>query len=113
MVVCTDGNYLEVHPSYSFTTQQWNALPDAEKRKLQQERAEYKRQRKGINYDELRSIVSKISTATGFKQQQEYPNSVQDRSVQEQSTAITNDSRSTAMGGRNEQANLRTRNASG
>ena len=36
---------MEVHPSYTFTTNQWNKIPNEEKKKLRQERLDYKRRK--------------------------------------------------------------------
>jgi hypothetical protein len=99
-VTGNDGNQIEVHASYNFPAHVWNNIPSAEKERLKQERINYKRQRtiSALSSDDIASIVSGLTNATGL-------------SVAATSTVATPNSTTTSiMGGRNEQATLRSRN---
>ena len=115
MVRCNDGTEIEVHASYKFDDRTWNNLPDAEKNRIIQERSEYKKGRYNNNDD--RSTISQLSTGTS---QQNYDIQSVVQSVQQLQTQLTNMSNrsdessdappTSIMGGRNEQASLRSRN---
>lgn len=96
-----DGNQIEVHASYNFPSPVWNNIPSAEKERLKQERINYKRQRtiSALSSDDIASIVSGLTNATGI-------------SIAATSTGASqnNGAPSSIMGGRNEQAALRSRN---
>ena len=98
MVQGEDGTYIEVHPSYSFQPQVWQNIPQAEKRRLQSERQEYKRSRTGTHTTD-RTTISGITT----DQTQVTGN---DNTTEGNNTHLPH----SIMGGRNEQANLRSRN---
>ena len=106
---------MEVYPSYNFTPDQWNKLPDSERRGILDQRRQYKNRRYGDsnngNYPSMKgndnannsnnntgsaTIVSEITTVN--------------RQSQQGNTNDEGSLRSTPMGGRNEQANIRTRN---
>ena len=118
MVRCTDGTEIEVHASYKFNDHTWSILPEAEKNRILQERNDYKRSRYN-NHGDDRSNISQITTGTAI-QANDLQSVVQ--SVQQLQSQINemnnnrndNNSNNTPpaiiMGGRNEQANLRSRN---
>ena len=104
MVQCNDGTQIEVHPAYEFTTDECFRLPEAENIRIREERTRYKSSHGNDN----KTVVIKITTG-----------GVQDdiRSIQQIISGIesnTGDVKSRAsgsiMGGRNEQANMRSRN---
>jgi hypothetical protein len=116
MVRCTDGTEVKVHASYKFDDRTWNLLPDAERNRIIQERSDYKRGRHGGGPDD-RSTISQITTGTA-QQGNDLQSVVQ--SVQQLQMQISNMSNNSndgndtpptsIMGGRNEQASLRSRN---
>ena len=114
MVRCQDGTEIEVHPSYKFNDAEWNALPEAERNRISLERSNHKRQRNN-NTSGGASIISEITTQNDL---QSIAQSV--GVLQQQISSITsnhnnkdNNSNTTPpssiMGGRNEQASLRSR----
>lgn len=105
----TNGKQLEIHASYNFPPEVWNAIPAAEKRKINEERQQYranKRMKVGevayvpqainLQHDETRSLSGSTS-ASG---------NAGSRAVSEQN----NDFGGSIMGGRHEQAHIRARN---
>jgi hypothetical protein len=99
-----DGNEIQVHPAYQFSSTVWANIPRDEQERLRNERNDYRNVRQMTSHNqgyggynnnpppssEQRSIVSEITTGRN-----------------------NNDSTSTSgsiMGGRNEQASLRSRN---
>jgi hypothetical protein len=115
MVRCSDGTEVEVHASFQFDDNVWFSLPEVERNRIIQERQAYKRQRYGGGDD--RTAISQITTGTNVPDLQSVSNTVQ--AMQQQISSIqsqqneqqTSDNPpSSIMGGRNEQASLRTRN---
>ena len=104
----TNGRRLEIHASYNFPPEVWNAIPHAERRQINEERQHYresKRQRVSevahvpraidVQQEEARSQADSTNGST-----------IHNRSISEQNT---NHSHS-IMDGRNEQAQIRARN---
>ena len=81
-VIGTDGSKIEVHPSYSFSGDVWNKIPFPVRAQLMDMRKEYKKTR----------------------------SQKQVRTKEEEGNEGTSNGDGTIMGGRNEQASLRTRN---
>ena len=108
MVRCNDGTQVEVHASYKLKNDVWNNLPQAERDRLIRERASYRRTRQRNNDDD-RTTVSEITT--DFRSISETLTR-----MQAQLSSMSNDNQdgsavpTTIMGGRNEQASLRSRN---
>ena len=101
---------IEVHPSYEFTDEEWHNLPFAERDRITDERARYKRYRTNRSLDNA-SVISEVTTNSQVgKGLQGQLRSLQHRistmESQTQSTSIPG----SIMGGRNEQANIRSRN---
>ena len=113
MVKGKSGRWLAVHASYKLDKDVCIDLPDAEKRKINEERAIYKRSRGG---NDNTSVVSQITTDTSGMATIQVPIAM----LQQASTATStqgNDDVSqqqhiniSPMGGRNEQSQLRSRN---
>ena len=111
----TNGRTLEIHPSYNFPPDVWNAIPSHEKRRIIEERSNHsnKRQRisavqyttnvpPAINFNHGHYDGSSVAGSTSgstMSRNQEGNNQASDH----QSLSI--------MGGRNEQASLRSRNS--
>jgi hypothetical protein len=122
MVQCTDGSQMEVHASYRLTDDQWHILPEAEKTRILTERANYKRSRGYNNNPDDRSTISQLTTITGgddIRSISESVNNLQRQisNLQSQPSRNNNNADDTnngppgsIMGGRNEQASLRSRN---
>ncbi len=94
-VTGVNGQTIEVHPSFKFTSDTWNNLPEAERNRIVQERANFKRSRQS---SEQRSTISQVTFET----------------TNNDNGNATNGSTSSSgsiMGGRNEQASLRSRNS--
>jgi hypothetical protein len=112
MVKCTDGTEVESHASFKFSDEVWAVLPEAERNRILQEREEYKRRRYNGNSDD-RSTISQITMADLQSVNQSMSNLQQQISTltsQANNNQENNESPPTSiMGGRNEQANLRTR----
>ena len=87
VVTGLDGVNMEVHPAYHFTETEWFNLPPAERRKISQERNEYRESKK-------RQRIGEVNT------------SHQDEATTNQTTPGGGH----VMGGRNEQAALRRKN---
>ena len=81
-VLGTDGSKIEVHPSYSFSSEVWNKIPFPVRTQLMDMRKEYKKTR---------------------TQKQVHIQAEENKEVKPSSGG-------TIMGGRNEQASLRSRN---
>ena len=97
-----------MHASYTFPPEIWNALPHTEKKRINDERQQY-RANKRMKVSQVAYVPQAINA------QQDYARSITDstgastaqsRPVSEQNT----DYNSNIMGGRNEQAQLRARN---
>ena len=58
MVQCNNGMQIEFHPVYYFTTNEGFRLPEAEKIRIREERAQYKNSRGNDD----RTVISKITT---------------------------------------------------
>ena len=89
-VTCSDGTIVNVHPANYIDPATWNKLPNDVKSKLSQQRQEYKRRR---NISESNTGTSGQSMISDISHDNAPPSG---------STSI--------MGGRNEQADLRSRN---
>ena len=112
MVKGKSGKWLAVHASYRLPKEVWRDLPDAEVTKINNERNAYKR---GRGSGDSNTAVSQLTTDTAGMATIQVPMTM----LQQASTAthITNDGHNTQadgsthpMGGRNEQAQLRSRN---
>ena len=95
IVVCSDGQSREVHPAFSFSEKVWNTIPQKERGRLMDERREYKSSRSNSSA----TVISEIT--------QQSSDSSKNPSVQFQSGTKKDGS---IMGGRNEQANFKSRN---
>ena len=100
-----DGNEIQVHPAYQFSSTVWANIPRDEQERIRNERNEYRNVRQmtshnqgytgynnATNSNDQRSVVSEITTGRGGNNEQSTSGSI--------------------MGGRNEQASLRSRNPS-
>ena len=94
-VTGVNGQTIEVHPSFKFNRDVWNNLPDAERNRITQERSNYKRSRQGNG--EQRSTISQVTFETSNNDNN--------------ATKDSSNSSASIMGGRNEQASLRSRNS--
>ena len=108
-VTGTNGRRLEIHASYNFPPEIWNAIPQTERRRINEERQQYKANKRmkvsevayvpqaiNFNQNEARSL-SGSTNASG---------NAGSRAISEQNT----DYNGSIMGGRNEQAQVRARN---
>ena len=107
-----DGTQIEVHPSYSFTDQEWQNIPYAEQTRIHNERADYKRRRRSVG--DGRSIISDVTTDISRQPPEDMSSqlqALQQRIASMESQQPSGDiSTGTIMGGRNDQAKLRSRN---
>ena len=103
MVQCNDGTQIEVHPAYDFTTDKWFRLSETERIRTREERTRYKRSRGNGN----KKVVRKITTS-GV---QEDIRSIHRRISAIESNPVDGQYRvsGSIMGGRNKQANMRSR----
>ena len=102
----TNGRRLEIHASYNFPPEVWNAIPQAEKRRINDERQQY-RENKRMRVSE----VAYIPQAINVQQDDARSNTGSAVGSTTQSRAISESNTSgSIMGGRNEQAQLRARN---
>ena len=85
-MIGTDGSKIEVHPSYSFSGDVWNKIPFPVRSQLMDMRKEYKRTR---SQKQVRTLEAEGNDSP---------------------PTTTSNGDGTIMGGRNEQASLRTRN---
>lgn len=104
MVQCNDGTQIEVHPSYDFTSKEWYKLPEAEKIRIREERNKYKRSK----VSDSATVISEITT--GNLTVKDELKSMKHRISAMESIAGSNTVGDSVMGGRNEQASLRSRN---
>ena len=118
MVQCHDGTQIEAHPVYDFTSDEWQRLPEAERSRIREERTRYKRSRRGGRDADNDTIISEISVGVKTTALQDHLREF-GRQIQELDTAVA-DTRSTTpieagtvMGGRNDQASIRSRNPTG
>ena len=113
MVQGKSGKWLAIHPSYKLPQEVWLDLPDAEIKKINDERAAFKQSKSG---NDNATVISQLTTDTNGMATIQVPVSmiqqaatgthVSDNSTQqEQDNVGTN-----PMGGRNEQAQIRSRN---
>ena len=110
---------MEVQPSYEFTNNEWNRLPEAERISITEEKERCKRSLTNRYGSDTSSLaMSEIKTANANDVNTVH---VQLKIIQQIISAVkieSNDGESfrlpsSIMGGRNEQANLRPRNQSG
>ena len=111
MVKGKSGKWLAVHASYQLPREIWIDLPDAEVTRINNERAEYKKRKMSGNDNE--TVISQIATETNGMATIQVPMTM----LQQASTQATNVTNSSSgnqnpMGGRHEQAQLRSRNNS-
>lgn len=99
-IMCNDGQTREVHPAFSFSDKVWSTIPQGEKERLLEERRQYKANQTRRNTSAVSSSVSVVSDLTP---------STSTHNVQFQEGTKSGGS---IMGGRNEQANFRSRNNS-
>ena len=108
MVRCSDGTQIEVHAAYDFTNDEWFRLPETERIRIADERARYKRARTN-NYDQASVGVSEVTTSTENDDIANLRNRIS--AIESQNNGANTNEFTSIMGGRNEQANLRsTRN---
>ena len=116
MVRCTDGSEMEVHPAYQFNDQEWNLLPEAERNRIIDERAAYKRRRQGTDD---RSLISEITTDRNTSRTYDLRSIAESvQSLNQRISSLTSNSGTqqersndgpppSIMGGRNERSSLR------
>lgn len=98
-----DGRTIEVHPAYNFSPLIWNNLPQLEKKRIMQERSDYRSAK--------RQKISETGTAIpGANQNPSGTNTVISNVSTDNTAAPTIPT--SIMGGRNEQHSLRSRNHS-
>ena len=103
-----DGRTIYVHPSYDFPRNIWFNLPDNERKRVSTERANYRNNKRPRNVSELNNTPNSDNNNGNAAQQQQPPNTTNDGA-----TLISELSTGTGMGGRNEQAQIRSRNTNG
>ena len=110
-VTGTNGRSIEVHASYHFPPEIWNAIPSSEKRRINEERKQYR--------DNKRQRISEVGyVPAAINIQNDGAGSIAGSTVGPMSVnrVTTNSDRSangfqgTMMGGRHEQASLWSRN---
>ena len=110
----TNGRTLEIHPSYNFPPEIWNVIPPNEKRKIIEERNNYSNKRQRISAVQYAaSVPPAISVNQGQHDASSVAGSMAGSSVgrNAETNSQANEQQSTSiMGGRNEQASLRSRN---
>ena len=115
MVKGNSGKWLAIHPSYKLPKEIWLDLPDAEIKKINEERSAFKRGRGG---NDNATVISQLTTDTSGMATIQVPISMIQQAAT--GTQVTNEDASSSqgqdnnntnpMGGRNEQAQLRSRN---
>ena len=102
-VTGTDGKSYEVHPSYKFNDNVWQALPYNEKQTILEERKQY--------FESRKRNVSEISVDKRSNSNNSSNNSKVPEQVSEHGSYISQitTGQGSIMGGRNEQASLRSR----
>jgi hypothetical protein len=113
---CTDGTRLEVHPAYNFSTDEWNKIPQQEKDKLVHLRRDYKMSKHDAR---------QASQVNGYYHPYPYappphyypPPNPTEHEIKETTTQRQDEDKDATkgrvgflMGGRNEQARLRSKN---
>ena len=110
----TNGRTLEIHPSYNFPPEIWNVIPANEKRKIVEERNNYSNKRQRISAVQYAaSVPPAISANQGHHNISSVAGSMAGSSTwrNTEPNSQSNDQQSISiMGGRNEQASLRSRN---
>ena len=107
MVRCSDGTEIEVHPAYDFTDDEWFRLPEAERSRITDERTRYKRARTNRYADQQSVAMSEITTTDNIEMQR-LSNRIS--AVESSQDNSSTSGQVSIIGGRNEQANLRSRN---
>ena len=99
-ITAVDGSSMSIHPSYSFSADEWARIPHHEKDILRRERTEYKRRNDGGS-----SVISEVTQAVlaELRQGASLPPPPEDNPVPQPSSVVPR----TIMGGRNEQASRR------
>ena len=97
-----DGKTIEVHPAYNFSPLIWNNLPQMEKKRIMQERSDYRSAK--------RQKVSETRTTMPVMHQNPSVSNTVISDVSTDSNVAPNTG--SIMGGRNEQHSLRSRNPS-
>ena len=72
MVQGNDDTYIEIHPSYNFSNQQWSNLPEAVKKELIAQRQKYKRAKaivaslysQGYQFNDNGTVASGVTYGT-------------------------------------------------
>ena len=107
----TNGRRLEIHASYNFPPEVWRAIPPAERRRINDERQQY-RANKRMKVSEVEYVPQAINVhqdeARSLSGSTNVSGTVGSRVVSEQN----NEYNGSIMGGRNGQAQLRARNPS-
>ena len=110
MVQGKSGNWIAVHPSYKLPKEVWLDLPDAEIQKINNERAAFKRSKSN---NDSSTVISQLTTDTSGMATIQVPISMiqQAKSTQAENESTSESGNTNPMGGRNEQAQLRSRNS--
>ena len=118
MVKGKSGKWHAIHPSYKLAKEVWNDLFDAEINKINNERAAFKRTRRG---NDAPTVISQLTTDTnGIATIQVPVVMIQQAATNPTPTPANNKHTSwqnqsggnnNPMGGRNEQAQLRSHNS--
>ena len=109
MVRGKSGKWIAVHPSYKLAGDIWSDLPNAEIKKIHEERAAFKKSR---STNDSATVVSQLTTDSNGMATIQVPISMiqQATSTQEEKQEPSDNGNTNPMGGRNEQAQLRSRN---
>ena len=65
MIQCMYGTKMEIHMAYQFTYTEWNNFPYAERTRILEELAQYKRGRR-VRRTSGGSVVSELTMATQY-----------------------------------------------
>ena len=106
MVKGKSGNWLTVHPSYKLAKEVWLDLPDAEVRRINDERAAYKKSKRS---NDSSTVISQLTTDTSGMATIQVPIAMIQQATTNDDSAQS-ETNTNPMGGRNEQAQLRSRN---
>ena len=107
MVQGKSGKWIAVHPSYKLPKEVWLDLPDAEVKKINEERSAFKRNK---TTNDTSTVISQLTTDTDGMATIQIPMSmIQQATTAQGSSEVTSDGGNTnPMGGRNEQTQLRS-----
>ena len=108
MVKGKSGNWLTVHPSYKLAKEVWLDLPDAEVRRINDERAAYKKSKRS---NDSSTVISQLTTDTSGMATIQVPIAMIQQATTNDDSAQS-ETNTNPMGGRNEQAQLQSLNGS-